>query len=85
MFAISFPGLDALKTIYLSILNGHISALSFPQAVQKNAEKLVDAALAMNQKVPLLNSSFNSEASRLLSKVPTKPKAQMLGFQALKC
>ena len=51
VFAISFPGLDALKTIYLSILNGHISAMSLPQAVQKNAEKLVDAALAMNQKV----------------------------------
>ncbi|XP_058960986.2 dynein beta chain, ciliary-like [Pocillopora verrucosa] len=51
VFAISFPGLDALKTIYLSILNGHINALGLPQAVQKNAEKLVDAALAMNQKV----------------------------------
>ena len=51
VFAISFPGLDALKTIYLSILNGHISATSLPQAVQKNSEKLVDAALAMNQKV----------------------------------
>ena len=58
MFAISFPGIDALKTIYLSILNGHISAMSLPQAVQKNSEKLVDAALAMNQKVPLLNSSL---------------------------
>lgn len=54
MFAISFPGLDALKTIYLSILNGHIAATSLPQAVQKNAEKLVDAAIAMNQKVKLL-------------------------------
>ena len=51
VFAISFPGLDALKTIYLSILNGHISAASLPQAVHKSAEKLVDAALAMNQKV----------------------------------
>ena len=53
MFAISFPGLDALKTIYLSILNGHMNAMSFPQAVLKNSEKLVDAALAMNQKVTL--------------------------------
>ena len=51
VFAISFPGLDALKTIYLSILNGHINAAGLPQAVQKNSEKLVDAALAMNQKV----------------------------------
>lgn len=51
VFAISFPGLDALKTIYLSILNGHISAAGLPQTVQKNTEKLVDAAIAMNQKV----------------------------------
>lgn len=27
--------------------------MSFPQAVLKNSEKLVDAALAMNQKVTL--------------------------------
>ena len=58
VFAISFPGLDALKTIYLSILNGHINALGLPQAVQKNAEKLVDAALAMNQKVCFIPSSL---------------------------
>lgn len=58
VFAISFPGLDALKTIYLSILNGHINALGLPQAVQKNAEKLVDAALAMNQKVCCIPSSL---------------------------
>ena len=51
MFAISFPGLDALKTIYLSILNGHMSAVGLAQAVHKTSEKLVDAALAMNQKV----------------------------------
>ena len=53
VFAISFPGLDALKTIYLSILNGHINATGLPQAVLKNSEKLVDAAVAMNQKVRL--------------------------------
>ncbi|CAH3025348.1 unnamed protein product, partial [Porites evermanni] len=28
-----------------------MNAMSFPQAVLKNSEKLVDAALAMNQKV----------------------------------
>ena len=55
VFAISFPGLDALKTIYLSILNGHINAAGLPQAVQKNSEKLVDAAVAMNQKVRLFH------------------------------
>lgn len=51
MFAISFPGVDALKTIYYNILQGHIAAHSFPSAIAKAAEKLVDCALAMNQKV----------------------------------
>lgn len=51
VFAISFPGVDALKTIYYNILQGHIAAHSFPSAIAKAAEKLVDCALAMNQKV----------------------------------
>ena len=51
VFAISFAGLDALKTIYLSIFSGHLGLSNFNQALLKNAEKLVDAALAMNQKV----------------------------------
>lgn len=63
MFAISFPGLDALKTIYLSILNGHISAMSLAQAVHKTSEKLVDAALAMNQKVKRLKSLLVKSAA----------------------
>lgn len=63
VFAISFPGLDALKTIYLSILNGHINALGLPQAVQKNAEKLVDAALAMNQKVCFFFLNFSTRGT----------------------
>ena len=51
MFAVSFPGVDALKTIYHSILQGHISVNNLPSAVGKISEKLVDCALAMNQKV----------------------------------
>lgn len=43
--------MDALKTIYLSILQGHISVNNLPSAVAKISEKLVDCALAMNQKV----------------------------------
>ena len=53
MFAVSFPGVDALKTIYHSILQGHISVNNLPSAVAKISEKLVDCALAMNQKVCL--------------------------------
>ena len=54
VFAVSFPGLDALKTIYLSILQGHISVNNISSSVGKIAEKLVDCALAMNQKVRIL-------------------------------
>ena len=43
--------MDALKTIYHSILQGHISVNSLPSSVGKISEKLVDCALAMNQKV----------------------------------
>ncbi|KAK3733203.1 hypothetical protein QZH41_019685, partial [Actinostola sp. cb2023] len=51
VFAISFPGLDALKTVYLSILNGYMKVHAFPNSVAKITEKLLDAALALNQKV----------------------------------
>ena len=51
--------MDALKTIYLSILSGHISANGLPQSVQKSAEKLVEAALSMNQKVNIVVSKLS--------------------------
>ncbi len=43
--------MDALKTIYHSILQGHISVNNLPSSVAKISEKVVDCALAMNQKV----------------------------------
>ena len=51
VFAISFPTNEALRTIYQSILQGHISTGGFPGVVQRNADKIVNAALAMHQKV----------------------------------
>lgn len=43
--------LDSLRTIYLSILQGHLCKGGFPNQVQKNVEKLVNTALALHQKV----------------------------------
>ena len=52
VFAVSFPGIDSLRTIYQSILTGHISngGFSTPQ-IQRNAETLVNVALELHQKV----------------------------------
>lgn len=55
VFAISFPGADALKTIYLNILNGHMASSEFLPAVSKIGERLVEAAVAFNTKI---TSSF---------------------------
>ncbi|XP_077979817.1 dynein beta chain, ciliary-like [Glandiceps talaboti] len=51
VFALSFPGQDALKTIYNSILMGHLQLNSFPQSIQKMATPIVDAALELHKKV----------------------------------
>jgi dynein heavy chain len=54
VFAVSFPGLESLKTIYQSILIGHVSQ-GFSSQIQRNADRLVNAALELHQKV---TSSF---------------------------
>ena len=51
VFAISFPGLESLKTIYLSILTGHVTQGGFSSQIQRNVEKLVNSALDLHQKV----------------------------------
>lgn len=55
VFAISFPGADALKTIYLNILNGHTGTLGVPAAMSKFNERIVEAGVAMHSKI---TSSF---------------------------
>lgn len=55
VFAISFPGADALKTIYLNILNGHLASIGAPGPISKFSERIVEAAVALNTKI---TSSF---------------------------
>lgn len=51
VFAISFPGLESLRTIYHSIFLGHISQGSFSSQISKNIDKVVNVALELHQKV----------------------------------
>ena len=51
VFAVSFPGMEALKTIYQSILSQHVSQGGFVSQVQKSVDKIVAAALKLHQKV----------------------------------
>ena len=45
------PGIDALKTIYQSILTQHVTQNNFHGLVQKCTEKIVTAAISLHQKV----------------------------------
>ncbi|KAM9001324.1 dynein axonemal heavy chain 17 [Sarcophilus harrisii] len=51
VFAVSFPGQDALMSIYNTILSQHLSYRSVPMAVQKISAQLVTSALALHQKI----------------------------------
>ena len=51
VFALSFPGVDALKTIYLSILSGHLANQGIGGSISKLSERLTEAAIALNSKV----------------------------------
>lgn len=51
VFAVSFPGMAALNTIYQSILSGHISSSGFASQVNKCVDKIITGALALHQKV----------------------------------
>ncbi|XP_064890245.1 dynein axonemal heavy chain 17 isoform X3 [Columba livia] len=51
VFAVSFPGQEALLTVYSTILAQHLQLQKMPPAVQKLQPQLVAAALALHQKV----------------------------------
>ncbi|XP_078011950.1 dynein axonemal heavy chain 17 isoform X1 [Phascolarctos cinereus] len=51
VFAVSFPGQDALMAIYSTILAQHLSYRSVPIVVQKISVQLVTSALALHQKI----------------------------------
>ncbi|XP_044152524.1 dynein axonemal heavy chain 9 [Bufo gargarizans] len=51
VFALSFPGTDALSTIYSTILTQHLKVGNFPAALQKSTQQLISLALSLHQKV----------------------------------
>lgn len=53
VFAISFPGIDALTTIYHAILSQHLTnaEYKFPSTVYKLADNVVAASVALHHKV----------------------------------
>uniref|UniRef100_A0ABM5FM48 Dynein axonemal heavy chain 9 isoform X2 n=1 Tax=Pogona vitticeps TaxID=103695 RepID=A0ABM5FM48_9SAUR len=51
VFALSFPGSDALSTIYSTILTQHLKRGNFSGAVQKSSLQLINLALALHLKV----------------------------------
>ncbi|XP_030063865.1 dynein axonemal heavy chain 9 [Microcaecilia unicolor] len=51
VFALSFPGMDALSTIYSTILMQHLKVGNFSQPLQKSAQQLISLALGLHQKV----------------------------------
>jgi dynein heavy chain len=51
VFAVNFPGLESLRTIYQSILSGHLKSAKFVGSVQRLSEKIIHAAIGLHQKV----------------------------------
>ncbi|KAI9142914.1 dynein heavy chain and region D6 of dynein motor-domain-containing protein [Paraphysoderma sedebokerense] len=51
VFAVNFPGVESLQTIYNSILSGHLRQMG--SSVQKLAERLVTTSLALHKRVSL--------------------------------
>lgn len=51
VFALSFPGAEALSTIYTSILSQHLRGEGFNAALQKSCPTLVQLALALHQRI----------------------------------
>jgi len=56
-FAVSFPGTDALFTIYSSILSDHLDSPTnkFPFLVRKMCGNIVNATLSLHLKVSQVN------------------------------
>lgn len=51
VFALSFPGSDALSTIYSTILTQHLKWGNFSAALQKSSQQLIHLALALHLKI----------------------------------
>ncbi|XP_068161051.1 dynein axonemal heavy chain 9 [Antennarius striatus] len=51
VFALSFPGAEALSTIYTSILSQHLKGEGFSVGLQRSGPNVVQLALALHQRV----------------------------------
>ncbi|XP_016077900.1 PREDICTED: dynein heavy chain 9, axonemal [Miniopterus natalensis] len=51
VFALSFPGADALSSIYSSILTQHLKLGNFPVSLQRSTPQLINLALTFHQKI----------------------------------
>uniref|UniRef100_A0A8C4MJA6 Dynein axonemal heavy chain 9 n=1 Tax=Equus asinus asinus TaxID=83772 RepID=A0A8C4MJA6_EQUAS len=51
VFVLSFPGADALSSIYSTILTQHLKLGNFPALLQKSIPQLINLALTFHQKV----------------------------------
>ncbi|XP_032287636.1 dynein heavy chain 9, axonemal [Phoca vitulina] len=51
VFVLSFPGADALASIYGAILTQHLTFGHFPAALQKSSPQLINLALTFHQKI----------------------------------
>ncbi|XP_021550173.1 LOW QUALITY PROTEIN: dynein axonemal heavy chain 9 [Neomonachus schauinslandi] len=51
VFVLSFPGADALASIYGTILTQHLTFGHFPAALQKSSPQLINLALTFHQKI----------------------------------
>ncbi|XP_035580605.1 dynein heavy chain 9, axonemal isoform X2 [Zalophus californianus] len=51
VFVVSFPGADALASIYGTILTQHLTFRHFPVALQKSSPQLINLALTFHQKI----------------------------------
>lgn len=51
MFAVHFPGAEALSTIYSSILSGHFQQGGYSYGVSRMVGTLVQAAICLHQKM----------------------------------
>ncbi|KAI5930848.1 Dynein heavy chain 9, axonemal [Manis javanica] len=51
VFVLSFPGADALSSIYSTILSQHLKLGNFPASLQRSVPPLIDLTLNFHQKI----------------------------------
>ena len=51
LFVLSFPGADALSSIYSTILSQHLTPGNFPASLQSSVPPLIDLTFNFHQKI----------------------------------